>query len=72
MELAEPLLARRRRSDWDAGQAVGRWYDPDSASFIDDLDRDEGPAAVEGPAVGAYSPVNRGARFSMNAVIPSA
>jgi hypothetical protein len=73
MELAEPLLAARRRSVMDAGSILGRWYDPDSASFIDDQDPDAGPAmAADAAGRGDYSPLKRGGRFSMKAASPSA
>jgi hypothetical protein len=63
MDLAEPLRAPHHRADQDAQPAVGRWYDPDSASFIDDRELGGGST---------YSPLNRGGRFSMKAAIPSA
>jgi hypothetical protein len=72
MELAEPLTAARRGSDVDARPAAGRWYDPDSASFIDDRERDMGSVATGDAARADYSPLKRGGRFSMKAAIPSA
>ena len=73
MELAEPLLAARRRSAVDGGPAIGRWYDPDSASFLDDRGLDAGPgAAADAGGRDDYSPLKRGGRFSMKAAIPSA
>lgn len=72
MERAEPLTVAWRVADSNARPAVGRWYDPDSASFIDDRERDVGSAATDPPGSGAYSPLNRGGRFSTKAAMPSA
>jgi hypothetical protein len=72
MELAEPLMAGGGRSRSDASPSAGRWYDPDSATFIDDGGRESRPATADRPAGGTYSPVNRGGRFSMKAAMPSA
>ena len=72
MELAELLPAARGGSDIDPRPAAGRWYDPDSVSFINDPERDAGPALSADAIRGDYSPLNRGGRFSMKAAMPSA
>ena len=68
MGLAKPQMPELHSFDSNARPTISRWYDPDSASFIVDGTSERRPV----PIGRAYSPVNRGGRFSTKAAMPSA
>jgi hypothetical protein len=68
MGLAKPQMPALRSLDANARPSVSRWYDPDSVSFIVDGASERRPVPIDR----AYSPVNRGGRFSTKAAMPSA